>query len=316
MAQPARKKICLLICNSIPGLQPDKLKDWLAQMPELGIIADIEPIFVFGKNAADVNHDTWSKLADIIFKRLESCAGFVVLHGLDNLLFTTSALSFMLQSLSKPVIFTGSQNISNNSNDSKNLGIKANLINAIQVATSGVGEVGLMFGNRLLRANQATRAYGESLNLFTAPENAVLGRIDFSIRIFERLVYPHSDKVKFFRQLNKKIEVINLSAVIDFDCLKKKLSGRDGVIINTGDYQGLPEDLVYTLSHSAKNMPVIIWSKEIRPSVLSPKNFLIINNMTWHATLVKFMWALSQGKGVAKVKELMAQSISGEIISE
>ena len=93
-----------MVCGlSLAGKQ----KDWLKSMPELGIIADVEPVFVFDQNSVDITPAVWIKLAQEIHQRMDQATGFVVLHSVDNLLYTAAALSFMLQNLTKPIIFTG-----------------------------------------------------------------------------------------------------------------------------------------------------------------------------------------------------------------
>jgi len=308
------KKICLLICSSVPGLQKDKLNDWLSQMPEIKIIAEIEPVFVFGKNSVEITPETWIKLASEINQRLDKFSGFVVIHGADNLLYTSSAISFLLQNLIKPIVFTGSQLVQQSSQDPKKFGIRANLINAIQVATFNLTEVCLMLGNRLLRANQSERIIEESLNIFNAPANSVLGRIDFSIRVFDKVVAQNKGKVRFFNQLDSNIEIINIMPTLDLKSLTKRIADKAGVIVNSGDYHRLPEDLIFLFEKITRDIPVVIWSKSIKTEVLGPKNILIINNMTWEATVVKLMWALTQARNVKKVKELMADNIAQEII--
>ncbi len=51
----------------------------------------------------------WIKLARLIEEKYEIYDGFVVLHGSDTMAYSASALSFMLENLNKPVVFTGSQ---------------------------------------------------------------------------------------------------------------------------------------------------------------------------------------------------------------
>ncbi len=309
-----RKKICLLFCSTFPGLQKDKLGDWLKQMPELNIIADIEPIFIFGKNAVDTTPDVWIKIAEQIYQRLSSCSGFVVISGIDNVLYTSAAVSFLLKNLSRPVVFTGSPAVSGLNFDPKKLGIKANLINSIQVATYNLPAVCLMFGNRLLRANQASQLNDESLNIFSTSPAGILGRIDFSIRVFENLADKTDGKTKFYHELNTNIEIIYLNPLFDFRALAQRIAGCDGIIVNAGDYQNLPDDLISLTEKVSKDKPIIIWSKKIKPQVLDQKNFLIITNMTWSATMVKLMWVLAQSKNIKIIKELMEKNISGEII--
>ncbi len=98
MIQP-RKKICLLVCSSLPSLQNDKLNELLKKVPELSIIADVKPFFVFGKSSVNITPEVWVSLAEEIKQKINNYDGFVIIHGVGNLLYTSSAISFLLQNL-------------------------------------------------------------------------------------------------------------------------------------------------------------------------------------------------------------------------
>jgi L-asparaginase len=302
------KKIYLMVCSQPAGLQH---KDWLASMPELNIIANVEPVFVFKQPAADITPEIWIKLAKEIYQRLDKASGFIVLHGVDNLLYSSSALSFLLQSLTAPVIFTGAQQ---RPREGKKLEIRANLINAAQTASYGLGEVCLMFGNRLLRANQARESLEKSLNVFTTPPSGVLGRIDFSIRIFEKVAIKNKGKTKLFDKLSEKVEIIRIRPTFNLKTLSRRLADKEGVILSAKYYQHLPRDLMFLLEKIVPDIPVAIWSNQISNLTIAPKNIFLINNMTWETTITKFIWAVAQSKNINKVKELMARDIAGEIM--
>ena len=101
----------------------------------------------------------WNKIGRVIDQHYDEFDGFVVLHGTDTMAYTASALSFMLENLNKPVVFTGSQiplcMLRSDGLD--------NIVNAILIAASGrVHEVCLYFGGRLLRGNRSTKMSGRS----------------------------------------------------------------------------------------------------------------------------------------------------------
>ena len=302
------KKVYLMVCGQVFD---GKQRDWLKNMPELGIIANVEPVFVFEKNSADITPEIWIKLAEEINSRIDEASGFVVLHGIDNILYTASVLSFLLQNLIRPIVFTGGQlkPVGN-----KKIDIRANIINAAQAASFEFSEIGLMFGNRLLRANQASRSSDDSLNIFVTPPSGILGRIDFSIRIFDKVVHKNKGKTKLYSELNNNIEIVKVGPTLSLKDLAKRLADRDGVIVKAGKYESLPADLMFLLEKVTKDTPVVIWSKVLEHSVMAPKNFLLVNNMTWEATLTKFMWVLAQTNSLKKVKELMSQDLAGEIL--
>ncbi len=60
-------------------------------------------------DSSNMTVNEWNKIARIIADSYEDFDGFAVLHGTDTMSSTASALSFMLENLSKPVILTGSQ---------------------------------------------------------------------------------------------------------------------------------------------------------------------------------------------------------------
>jgi L-asparaginase len=301
------KKVYLMVCDQTDG---QNRQAWLNQLPELSIITEIEPVFIFNQPSADISPQNWQKLAEAIYERLNKAKGFVIFHGLDNLLYTSSALSFLLQNLSRPVIFTSGQL---KSPLAQNVEIKANLINACQAINYDIKEVSLMFGNRLLRANIASKGQRESSNIFTTPPNGILGRIDFSIRIFDEI--PNNKIVtKYYDRLNDKIAVLEISPFLNKEFLIHLLAGKEGLVINAGPYQNLPPQLLSLLAQVAPSLPTVIWLNHSSDLALPPKNLLVIDNLTWPATVTKFMWALGQTNNHRKVKELMAKNLAGEIL--
>ena len=83
-------------------------------------------------DSSDMEPLYWAKLVKIINYNYDNFDGFVILHGTDTMAYTASALSFMLENLSKPVILTGSQlPIGTLRTDGKE-----NLITAIEIAAA------------------------------------------------------------------------------------------------------------------------------------------------------------------------------------
>ena len=120
-------------------------------------------------DSSDMEPALWAKLVKIIHYNYDNFDGFVILHGTDTMAYTASALSFMLENLSKPVILTGSQlPIGMLRTDGKE-----NLITAIEIAaakypdgTAIVPEVCIFFENHLLRGNRTTKINAENFNAF------------------------------------------------------------------------------------------------------------------------------------------------------
>lgn len=144
-------------------------------------------------DSSEVVPDTWVRIARTIEENYERFDGFVVLHGTDTMAYSASALSFMLQGLEKPVIFTGAQ---------LPIGVlrtdgKENLITAIEIAAERIDglpvvpEVCIYFENKLLRGNRTVKYSAEHFNAFVSPNLPPLAEAGLQIRYNRNIIrYP------------------------------------------------------------------------------------------------------------------------------
>jgi L-asparaginase len=144
----------------------------IEKIPELNLLdCDIHTVsFETPLDSSNINPSQWIAIATIIEENYETHDGFVVLHGSDTMSYSASALSFMLENLAKPVIFTGSQlPIGDLRTDAKE-----NLITSIQIAalqnnnTAVIKEVGLYFEYKLYRGNRTTKINAEHFQAFAS----------------------------------------------------------------------------------------------------------------------------------------------------
>lgn len=151
----------------------------LKEIPDLARIADIEQKALFNLDSSDISPSHWTRLAEAILADKDAYDGFVVLHGTDTMAYTASALSFALAGLGKPVIFTGSQvPLANLRSDARR-----NLINAVEVATMDLPEVGICFNDAVYRGNRATKMSIGDFDAFGSPNFAPLAQIGIDIQI-------------------------------------------------------------------------------------------------------------------------------------
>ena len=142
-------------------------------------------------DSSDMEPAYWAKLVKIINYNYDYFDGFVILHGTDTMAYTASALSFMLENLSKPVILTGSQlPIGTLRTDGKE-----NLITAIEIAaaknpdgTAIVPEVCIFFENHLMRGNRTTKINAENFNAFRSFNYPPLARVGIHIKYEPNLI--------------------------------------------------------------------------------------------------------------------------------
>ena len=155
-------------------LKPFDFSQIKEEVPELNKFAVRLDAYTFDPliDSSDVEPSLWVQLAQLILDRYEDYDGFVILHGTDTMAYSASALSFMLEGLTKPVVFTGSQ---------LPIGVprtdgKENLISAVEIAAAKdekgharVPEVSIYFDSQLLRGNRSTKYSAEAFNAFASP---------------------------------------------------------------------------------------------------------------------------------------------------
>ena len=158
--------------NASTGLlEPLDFDELLSRMPELQDIPAAVDVHQFPRpiDSSDMNPQLWARIVEIIAEAYDRYDGFVILHGTDTMAFTASALSFMLENLTKPVILTGSQlPIHQLRTDGRE-----NLITSIEIAAAKgadghprVPEVCIYFSGKLLRGNRSTKTNSEGFNAF------------------------------------------------------------------------------------------------------------------------------------------------------
>ena len=137
------------------------------------------------KDSSDMDPEAWRKLVHIISDHYDRYTGFVILHGADTMAYTASALSFMLEGLSKPVILTGSQ---------LPIGVlrtdgKENLLTSLEIASARdakgnplVPVVCIFFENHLMRGNRTIKMNAENFNAFRSFNYPVLAEAGIHIK--------------------------------------------------------------------------------------------------------------------------------------
>ena len=174
-------------------LKPFDFSQIMEEVPELNKFDVQIDSFTFRPliDSSDMEPSIWVQLSQLISERYEDYDGFVILHGTDTMAYSASALSFMLEGLTKPVIFTGSQ---------LPIGVprtdgKENLISAVEIAAAKdhegharVPEVCIFFDSKLLRGNRSTKYSAEAFNAFASPNCPPLAEAGINIRYYTDII--------------------------------------------------------------------------------------------------------------------------------
>ncbi|AVM49123.1 asparaginase [Capnocytophaga sp. oral taxon 878] len=220
------------------------------RIPELSHLDCQISVHSFEKviDSSDMNPRHWVAIAEVIEKEYTNYDGFVVLHGSDTMSYSASALSFMLEGLSKPVIFTGSQlPIGDLRTDAKE-----NLITSIQLAAlkeegqSVIREVGLYFEYKLYRGNRTTKVNAERFQAFTSPNYPLLVESGVHLKVMKENLFkpkPHTI-LKVWKEFEQKVAILKMFPGITPQLLNAffSIEGLKGVVLETYGSGNAPTD--------------------------------------------------------------------------
>lgn len=189
-------------------------------------------------DSSNVGPETWFQLVEIISEYYEVFDGFVILHGSDTMAYSASALSFLLENVNKPIIFTGSQlPIGKIRTDGKE-----NLITAIEIAAAKengiplVPEVAIYFEYALYRGNRTIKVSAENFEAFQSPNYPLLAEAGVNIK-YNRFALKKADTEAFFarKKICRDVASIRIFPGIQqkvFDAIAQ-IEGLKGLVIET-----------------------------------------------------------------------------------
>lgn len=340
----SRTKILLIYTGGTIGMHKDfntgalkafNFSKLLQRIPELKQLdCEIETIsFQNPIDSSNMNPSHWAEIAAIVQSNYAEFNGFVVLHGSDTMSYTASALSFMLENLSKPVILTGSQlPIGDLRTDAKE-----NLITAIQIASlqennkAVITEVCLYFEYKLYRGNRTTKINAEHFNAFASPNYPALVESGVYLNPRPELFLSQNEHKELIvhQLLDTNVIIIKMFPGISESIFKAILEIPDlkGIVLETygsgnaitedwfidaltqAVYRGLPIINVTQCTSGSVNMGQYETSSALKQiGVISGKD------MTTEAAIIKLMFLLSQNIPPEDFQAVFETSLRGEMI--
>jgi L-asparaginase len=255
------RKILLIYTGGTIGMKQDPETGLLKPFDFTQITREVPELKKFGYvidslsfdpliDSSDVKPEFWVKLAGIIQANYSFYDGFVVLHGTDTMAYSASALSFMLENVEKPVIFTGSQlPIGMLRTDGKE-----NLISSIQLAAdqdeSGhprICEVCIYFDSQLFRGNRTTKFNAENFRAFHSENYPPLANVGIHVKYNESAIYhPRSwgRPLRLHTALDTRVAVLKIFPGITEPLVRGVLSapGLRAVVLETYGSGNAPSD--------------------------------------------------------------------------
>ena len=226
------------------------------------------------RDSSDLGPADWSTLANDIKANYLHFDGFVVLMGTDTMAYCATALSFMLENLGKPVVFTGSQiPLCEPYNDARR-----NLIMAMIFASRDtINEVSIFFHDRLLRANRATKVNTHRLLAFDSPNLDPLATIGITIDENEHLVlpppkgalrvHPRMDTRLLTVRLVPGFDDMMIRQMIEANVESHNLKALVLQLYGTGNAPSVKESFIQLLSDASESGVLVVASTQVRQTL-------------------------------------------------
>ncbi|MCC4831940.1 asparaginase [Shewanella sp. 10N.7] len=308
------------------------LTDCVKSMPEF--YHEEMPSFVINEyspliDSSNMAPTDWQLIANDIKANYDKYDGFVILHGTDTMAYTASALSFMLQGLSKPVIVTGSQiPLAQLRSDGQ-----TNLLNSLYIAANyPVAEVCLFFNNKLFRGNRSTKAHADGFDAFASPNFPLLLEAGIKINLRAGQITEPTNEAPLM-----PLEVINISpqpvgVITLYPGISTEIFANilmqpvKALILLTFGVGNAPQDkaLLDTLKQADERGIVIVNLTQCfqgkvnmggyaTGNALEQAGVISGSDMTIEAALAKLHYLLSKNLTSSEIKSAMKKNLLGEL---
>ncbi len=320
-------------------------EDLLENYPELEKIANIKAIELMNVMSEDIHPQLWSKIAQAAYKEVSSpkISGVVITHGTDTLSYTSAALSFILQNLSKPIALTGSQR----SSDRGSADSFMNLICSVIFAASKYSGVSVVMhgsmndefcyahpGTKVRKMHTTRRDAFQTINgqpwAKVYPDGKIIKESNVPSRDLSVVPNRTDSEIQLKPKIEEKVALIKIHPgmnpeLIDF-YLEKKFKG----IVFEGTALGhlpttIKEKSLIPKIEKAKKAGVLMTMTSqclygrVHPHVysnlreVSSRGVIYCEDMLPETAYVKLIWVLGQTKDPKKAREMMLKNYVGEI---
>ncbi len=291
--------------------------------PNLKEIAELAVHYIDNIDSSNMKPEHWDKIASVIAEKYEEFDGFVITHGTDTMAYTSSALSYALGNLGKPVVLTGSQ-IPGNKIETD---ARRNFVNAVRVATLNLAGVFLVFDEEIILGSRATKESESRLDAFETVNWDLVGEIRIDIRLSHEAKPRHSGKLNLQLGFETNVAALNLFPGMPKEVIENILNnGIKGLVLSAFGSGNLSYEYLEALKKAKeKKIAVVVDTQCMQGATLmhlydvgkSAMDTGVIQafDMSFESAITKLMWALKRAP-YEEIEKLMHTNYTGEINKE
>lgn len=334
-----KKKICIIYTGGTIGMVPgengyvpskSRLEDSLAAvsdlskpgMPELEVI-QFCPLL----DSSNVSIPEWNQMGKTIADNYDKFDGFVILHGTDTMSYSASALSFMLENLDKPVIFTGAQiPLCEIRSDGYN-----NIVSSVVIAAEGrVREVCIYFDGKLIRGCRSTKISSDQFAAFASPNFGLLADVGITIEYHAQGGLPAKNGPFAFTAFEEiPVGIIKMFPGIQIRLFESIMTKQlKGVVLETFGAGNIPSgsagEMIPIIKKAYENGTLVVVCSQCvqgtvtlgtyeTSKVLRDIGAVTGKNITTEAALTKLIYLFSRHYSIDQIRDKMAENLRGEI---
>ena len=306
-------------------------EDLVATVPEMADICNVKARVLFSIFSENMDVQHWQELAGAVVDQLNSGdEGCIIPHGTDTMGYTSAALSFMLESLPRPVLLVGAQRSSDRPSSDAYTNLLASARFCVQ---SDAAEVFILMHHTssdtvaaVHRGTRVRKMHTSRRDAFESVNEPPVALVDFEGGIKFNSAYrkKSSGKVAFKPDMEKEVALIHFYPGMSPEAFEKLMGSHNGVVISGSGLGHVSADMVKVLKRTVDNgIPVVMTSQCLYGSVnlnvyytgrdLLTAGVIPGGDTLPETALIKLMWGLANTNGEEELRKVMVTNIRGEL---